>query len=113
MDMTKEINVDATYRHIGTILGEIFETDLSLRKAAARALDQRKMSRLLKIKDAAKIAGVSLATLHRAMNEGRLNFVRPCGKRRRIPEHCLSAWLNGETTPEQNHPTQERKIENE
>ena len=115
MNMTKEINVDATYRHIGTVLEEIMKTDLTLRKAAARALDEKtnRMSRLLKIKDAAQIAGVSLATLHRAMNDGRLGYVCPTGKSRRIPEHCLSAWLNGETNPEQNQPTQERKIENE
>ena len=107
---------EVTYKHIGTVLEEILKTDLTLRKAAARALDEKRnrTSKLLKIKDAAQIAGVSLSTLHRAMNEGRLGFVCPTGKSRRIPEHCLSAWLNGENQPNTNpNPERERKIENE
>lgn len=53
--------------------------------------------KIVGIKEAARLAGLSTVTLQTAMNRGLLKAIRPTGKSRYIRLVDLIAWLNGET----------------
>ena len=53
--------------------------------------------KVLRVKEAARIAGFSVVTMQKVMNSGLLKFIRPTGGSRYIRFEDLKAWLNGET----------------